>query len=204
MHRSSYFLTIFSSRTYPLLTFSCYMQNTSGKSQYTKPTGSATCPIQLPKLKAHKNRFGHPLGDARTGCIAGDMRASAAPYTFSDAPQLCLVVVVCIFLCVRRLVILIIVTMLGRVGGFTLLSATELTLKCAVIGFGAEVLHLPSLPCCLSLLTAAPHGVTPSFILSVTAARMARATDGSLVQSFLPSRVPCLTPYCLPDRHIFC
>gem|GEM_PF-5214992 len=57
------------------------------------------------------------------------MRASAAPYTLSDAPQLCLVVVVCIFLCVRRVIILIIVTMLGRVGGFTLLSATELTLK---------------------------------------------------------------------------
>lgn len=37
MHHSSYFLTNFLSHTYPLLTFSCYMQNASGKRQYTKP-----------------------------------------------------------------------------------------------------------------------------------------------------------------------
>src|SRR5579859_4500495 len=44
--------------------------------------------------------------------------------------------------------------------------SAEFALKCRVVSVRAVVLDVPSLLGCLSLLTAAPHGVTPSFASS--------------------------------------
>ena len=99
-----------------------------------------------------------------------------------SAYSLCLILVGRVLFCVCRVVVLVVIATAGRIGGLRILRATELALECAVVGLGAEVLHLPSLPCCFSLLTAAPHGVTPSFILSeANSTRGASLSDRSTV-----------------------
>ena len=61
------------------------------------------------------------------------------------------------------------------------------------VGLGAEVLHLPSLPCCFSLLTAAPHGVTPSFILSEATGARGVPSLGSFYGLYYTREYPVLT-----------